>query len=156
MFRADKILVPTDFSEEGIESSKAAVMQAISIAEDTDTELIFLHVITDDIAKKPLFFLDDDKIAELKKDMRENARSELTEFAQKYIGRRKINFQVKVREGVAYNEILKEANESAVDLISIATRGLSALHDFFYGSTTEKVVRRAACNVLVVRRFIGK
>ena len=77
MFKPEKILVPTDFSEDGIESSKIAVKQAIKIAEGSGSELIFLHVITDDITRKPLFFLGDDKSDELKKDMRTNAKKEL-------------------------------------------------------------------------------
>ncbi|MCB0264120.1 MAG: universal stress protein [Calditrichia bacterium] len=153
MFKPEKILVPTDFSEDGIESSKIAVKQAIKIAEGSGSELIFLHVITDDITRKPLFFLDDDKFDELKKDMHTNAKKELKRFAEKYIDGRSIRYSLKVRAGAAYDEILKEEKESGIDLISIASRGMSALHDFFYGSTTEKVVRRATCNVLVVRKF---
>ena len=45
---------------------------------------------------------------------------------------------------------------SEVDLVAIATRGHSALHDFIDASTTEKVVRRSACNVLVVRTLIDR
>lgn len=156
MFKPERILVPTDFSEKGKQTSKLAVKQAIAIADEHDAELIFLHVITTEVEKKPLFFLDDDKFGELRKDLRANAKKALDAFAKKYIGERKIRYRVKVREGVAYNEILKEERESEVDLVTIATRGHSALHDFFYGSTTEKVVRRSACNVMVVRQLIGR
>ena len=123
MFKPERILVPTDFSEKGKQTSKLAVKQAIAIADEHDAELIFLHVITTEVEKKPLFFLDDDKFGELRKDLRANAKKALDAFAKKYIGERKIRYRVKVREGVAYNEILKEERESEVDLVTIATRG---------------------------------
>ena len=156
MFRPERILVPTDFSEKGTQSSKIAVKQAVLIAEQNNSEIIFLHVITEDISKKPLFFLDGEKINELKKKMREHYKTELKNFAQKYVGDKQIKFKIRIREGVPYDEILKEEKESGADLISIATRGLSGLQDFFYGSTTEKVVRRATCNVLVVRKVTNR
>ena len=156
MFKPERILVPTDFSEEGTQTSKIAIKQAVLLAEQNGSEVIFLHVITEDISKKPLFFLDDEKIDELKKKMQEHYQEELQKFAVKYIGDKKIKYKIKIREGVPYNEILKEEKESGADLISIATRGLSGLHEFFYGSTTEKVVRRATCNVLVVRKVTNR
>jgi len=156
MFKPERILVPTDFSEKGAQSSKIAVKQAVLLAEQNDSEIIFLHVITEDMDKKPLFFLDDIKIDQLKKKYSEHYNDELTKFAEKYINGRNIKYKIKIRDGVPYNEILKEEKESGVDLISIATRGLSGLQDFFYGSTTEKVVRRATCNVLVVRKVTDR
>jgi len=156
MFKPEKILVPTDFSELGAQSSRIAVKQAVLLAEQNNSQLIFLHVITEDVYKKPLFFLDDVKMDELKEKMREQAKSELESFAKKYVGDRRVKYQVKIREGVPYDEILKQEKESGVDLISIATRGLSGLQDFFYGSTTEKVVRRATCNVLEVRKVTDR
>lgn len=156
MFKPERILVPTDFSEKGAQSSKIAVKQAVLLAEQNDSEIIFLHVLTEDISRKPLFFLDDEKIDELKQKAREYYQSELEKFAEKYINGRKIRYRIKIREGVPYDEILKEEKEAGADLISIATRGLSGLQDFFYGSTTEKVVRRATCNVLVVRKVTNR
>jgi nucleotide-binding universal stress UspA family protein len=156
MFKPERILVPTDFSEKGAQSSKIAIKQAVLLADQNDSEIIFLHVITEDFKKKPLFFLDDVKIGKLEKRYKAHYKDELKKFAEKYIGDMKIKYKIKVRTGVPYDEILKEEKESGVDLISIATRGLSGLKDFFYGSTTEKVVRRASCNVLVVRKITNR
>ena len=93
MFKPERILVPTDFSEKGAQSSKIAVKQAVLMAEQSDSEIIFLHVITEDISRKPLFFLDDEKIGELKKKMREHYKGELKTFARKYIGDKKIKYK---------------------------------------------------------------
>jgi len=152
MFKPERILVPTDFSEKGAQSSKIAVKEAVLLAEQNGSQLIFMHVITEDFKRKPLFFLDDVKIDKLKKRYKEHFKNELKKFAEKYIGNKKIKYKIKIRFGVPYNEIIKERKESGADLISIASRGLSGLQEFFYGSTTEKVVRRAECNVLVIRK----
>jgi nucleotide-binding universal stress UspA family protein len=47
--------------------------------------------------------------------------------------------------------ILRAAEEHAVDLVVIGTRGLSALERFFLGSVAERVARHAPCPVLLVR-----
>jgi len=156
MYKPERILVPTDFSEDAAQSSKIAIKQAVIMAKDLGSELIFLHVIADEIERKPLFFLDDDKFGLLKEKVAERATQELEKFAKKYIGDLNLKYRIKIRNGVPYDEIIKEEHESGIDCIVIATRGHSALHDFFYGSTTEKVVRRATCNVLVVRKIVDK
>lgn len=56
-----------------------------------------------------------------------------------------------VRFGAPAEEISDVARETQSDLIVIATRGYTGLKHAFLGSTTERVVRTAACPVLVVR-----
>lgn len=156
MFKPEKILVPTDFSECEDQCSILAVKQAAGIAAQYGSEIILLHVVTGEVSKMPLFFLDDNKLDELKDKMMENAEHELAQIKEKYLSGDNLKVTVKVREGVAYDEILKEEKESGADLITISSRGHSLLTDFFYGSTTEKVVRRATCSVLVVRKVIDR
>ena len=155
MFNPKKILVPTDFSEGDDCRSIYAVKQAVEIAQQFKAEIILLHVITDNVSTMPVFFLDDEKIDDLQKKLLEHAGHLLQEIKNKYISA-DINASLKTRQGVAYDEILKEAKESKIDLITISSRGHSHLSGFFYGSTTEKVVRRAICSVLVVRNVNGK
>jgi nucleotide-binding universal stress UspA family protein len=57
-----------------------------------------------------------------------------------------------IRTGRAYREICELARELNVDLIVLASRGNSGLKRVFLGSTAERVVRFAACPVLVVRQ----
>jgi nucleotide-binding universal stress UspA family protein len=47
--------------------------------------------------------------------------------------------------------ILRGAEEHAVDLVVMGTRGLSALERFFLGSVAERVARHSPCPVLLVR-----
>lgn len=155
MFKPEKILVPTDFSECDDMCSILAVKQAVGIAEQFNSKIVLLHVVTEEVSKMPLFFLDDEKLEGLREKMKENARHTLEDIRKRFIPD-SIEVDLKVRHGVDYDEILKEEKESACDLITISSRGHSQLAEFFYGSTTEKVVRRATCSVLVVRKLIDR
>lgn len=55
-----------------------------------------------------------------------------------------------VREGAVVPGILATATEMNADLIVVGTHGRSGFERFALGSVAEKVVRRAACPVLVV------
>jgi nucleotide-binding universal stress UspA family protein len=48
-------------------------------------------------------------------------------------------------------EIIRLAREEAIDLIVIGTHGRGTLSHVLFGSTTEKVVRKAPCPVLICR-----
>lgn len=53
--------------------------------------------------------------------------------------------------GVPFQEIIDFANAEKVDLIIIGTHGRTGLRHVLLGSVTERVVRLAACPVLVTR-----
>ena len=48
-------------------------------------------------------------------------------------------------------EILRVAEHNHVDLIVVATHGMTGWHSLAFGSVAEKVVRMATCPVLVLR-----
>jgi nucleotide-binding universal stress UspA family protein len=52
---------------------------------------------------------------------------------------------------VAAHEIVRLANEHAVDLIVIATHGETGWRRLVFGSVAEKVVRLAECPVLTIQ-----
>jgi nucleotide-binding universal stress UspA family protein len=55
-----------------------------------------------------------------------------------------------LREGAPGAEILAQAAEISADLIVIGTHGASGFERFFVGSTTRRVLHRAACPVLTI------
>jgi nucleotide-binding universal stress UspA family protein len=60
---------------------------------------------------------------------------------------------LKQRHGVAADEILREALESAYDLIVIGASGTAGrLREWLLGNVTRQVVEHALCSVLVVKR----
>jgi glycine betaine transporter len=64
---------------------------------------------------------------------------------------RGVKIQPLFREGVPFVEILKAADELAVDLIVMATHGRTGLAHVMIGSVAQRVVQKAKCPVLTVR-----
>ena len=61
-----------------------------------------------------------------------------------------IKAETKLREGAPSEEIVREAEEGGYDLIVLGSRGMSTA-EIVLGSVVQRVVRRAPCDVLVVR-----
>lgn len=62
-----------------------------------------------------------------------------------------VTVQTFIRSGKAEDEIIKFANEHAVDLIAMGTAGRTGLAHMLVGSVAERVVRMAKCAVLTIR-----
>ncbi len=60
--------------------------------------------------------------------------------------------EVHLLSGYASTEIIRIAEENNVDLIVMGSHGLSGLAHVLFGSTADRVVRRAPCSVLTVRQ----
>jgi nucleotide-binding universal stress UspA family protein len=61
-----------------------------------------------------------------------------------------VEAQCRAPAGAATDVILEEAEDLHADLIVLATSGRGRARRFFLGSTADKVIRQAACPVLVV------
>ena len=61
------------------------------------------------------------------------------------------SIRTRVAKGIPYNEILEFQKEINPDVLVISTHGRSGFEEFLFGSTAEKIVRRATCSVLVVK-----
>ncbi len=58
---------------------------------------------------------------------------------------------VNLLSGYASTEILRVVEEKGIDLLVMGSHGLTGLAHVLFGSTADRVVRRAACSVLTVR-----
>lgn len=150
MFRPKEILVPTDFSE----CSERALQQAIELAQQFGSKIHLVHVTTQDADHMPMFFLDDEKLGEIKKHLADYNKQQMQDKIDKYLKGKDVAYEVHDRTGSPYDEILKLSDKLKVDLIVISSKGKNALEGFFFGSTTEKVVRKAKCSVFVVRNVL--
>ena len=137
-----KILCPVDFSA----TSGHAFVYAAAIAQQFSAELILLHV----IEEVPLFTAySGAPVVDTSNEMEKYARAEMDRLAASATTSAKIRAEI-VR-GKCHTAILKFAKENAVDLIVIGKHGRSHLDYFLFGSVTERVIRRAACPVMVVQ-----
>ncbi len=60
-------------------------------------------------------------------------------------------YEVQLLSGYSSTEILRLAKEKNFDLIVMGSHGLTGLAHVLFGSTADRVVRRAPCSVLTVR-----
>lgn len=145
-FKLSKILVPMDFS---IHSKKAADF-GLWLSKSFGASIEFIHVIEQDI--HPSFYASGiESIFQIDKGLKNRVIDNLREFVADQLPE-KIQPEYRVKEGKAHKEIVEYARENNIDLIVIATHGLSGLDYVLLGSTTEKVVRWANSPVLTVKR----
>ena len=145
----EKILVPTDLSEH----SEHALRHAAALAELTGAELIVFHVV-EKFMDHSLLYSDvwpfQKPVKDYYRELEERTAHRLSERLDEIAGGGPA-FRVIVTTGLPAAEIAVVAESEGVDLLVIATHGRSGIAQALLGSTTEKVLRRAGCPVLVVR-----
>lgn len=139
-----KILLPTDFSDESL----YAMSYAVDLAKMFNSKLYLLHVIYD-IEKASNLHIPHPSLTELYKDLENHAKKNLDSFGIDIREELK-NVETVVKRGIPYEEVIKFASENSIDLVIIGTLPRSGVERFFVGSTTQRIIRNAPCPVLVV------
>jgi len=143
--KVERILFPTDFSE----GAANALSCAVDLAKRYNAKLHILHVIYD-FTKATGSHIPHVSADEMYSEMNKWAESEIDRCCIEET-RDLQDVEKSVVEGVPYEEIIKCAEKDKSDMIVIGTYGRSGLERFIFGSTAERVVRRAPCAVLTVR-----
>jgi len=146
MLRIERILCPLDFSE----FSTKAFDYARSLARHYQAKLFLEHVLQPILAAYP-FYAYPDVANDPFQDLRAHAEQQLQEFVKSRT-RDGIELESVVREGAVTDQILAFAEAHAVDLIVMGTHGQHGFDHVLLGSVTEKVLRKARCPVLAVRK----
>jgi nucleotide-binding universal stress UspA family protein len=138
-----RVVCPIDFSK----SSGRALEYAASLASQADARLTVIHVV------------------DLPPDLPDTPPvATFFEFRQRLVGQARDYMKVSISESVRrscqvdelvlvgrpHREILRVAREQHGDLIVMGVQGRGALDLMFFGSTTNHVVRQAACPVVTV------
>ncbi len=146
MIEIRRILYPTDFSP----SAEHALPYAASFAKEYGAKLFVLHVV-EDLTNVAYFEVFQTPLpANFLKDVEALAQKQMDELLKRD-QLKGLDVQGVLRRGAPHVEILTAAVELQADLIVIATHGHSALQQVLFGSTAEKVVRKAPCPVLSIR-----
>ena len=140
-----KILVPIDFSD----YSKNALKYAVNIVETFKAEMFLVYVV-EPVIYPPDFSMGQIAIPSVNTEWDERAKEELKKLAENEIPKG-VKVQTIVKTGKPFIEIIDTAAEKDIDLIVIATHGHSGVEHILFGSTAEKVVRKAPCPVLTLR-----
>ena len=143
-----KVLVPIDFSD----YSKNALKYAVNFVKHFHAQLILIYVV-EPVIYPPDFSMGQIAIPSVDLDMDKRAIDELNKLAELEIP---ADIKVKsiVKTGKPFIEIIEIAEDENIDLIIIATHGHTGMEHILFGSTAEKVVRKAPCPVLTLREPI--
>ena len=137
MIKLKKVLVPTDFSD----SARHALTYGVSFAKEYGAELVLLHVV-ENITVGYASDLFPVPMAEVFQEISGYAKTELAKLAAE--AREKgVTVTELVVQGKPSAEIIRYAGENGVDMIVLGTHGKGMLDQALFGSTTERVVRRA-------------
>lgn len=143
------ILVPIDFSA----SSQEALEVATDMALRLGSALLLVHIVPaiPDLPKDVSIF----KEGEYDSELHQSASKQLSDLATT-MGEKDLNVRTEV--GTANDvgmELVRIAEHDNVDMIVIATHGMTGWRRIAFGSVAQKVVEQAACPVLVLRAKAG-
>ena len=143
-----KILWPTDLSE----LSLKAVEYVRGYRDTFGARIHVIHVCVP--LPDPAHLPDGVKLSESDKGVLEDflaeERKKLERLAEEHFGAAQ-PVVCEVLSGHPSSEICEYAQRADIDLIIIATHGLTGLTHFLIGSTAERVVQHASCPVLTVK-----
>jgi nucleotide-binding universal stress UspA family protein len=140
-----KILCPTDFSE----ASFVALKRAEELARHFAAELIVAHVIP--TLPGPHSFPDPQASFNFDVPLfQQELAIKAEQMLKDLVSHHKVGTRNVVTTGEAAPEIIRIAQQEHVDLIVIASHGLTGWRRLVFGSVAEKVVRRATCPVLTI------
>jgi len=140
-----KVLVPIDFSD----YSKSALKYAVNFAKSFNADIILIYVV-EPIIYPPDFSMGQIAMPSINTEWDDRAKDELQKLAKNEIAG-VASVKTIIKTGKPFVEIIETAKEENVDLIIIATHGHSGVEHILFGSTAEKVVRKAPCPVLTLR-----
>ena len=141
------IVAATDLSE----CSERAARRAARIAQQHHAEMHLLHVV------RPLdlyagLTLGPDEFGQHDQDLQHEEQSRVDAMASSLSGEFGIRIHPVTRLGRAHTEIAAYAQSVSADLVVAGARGESTLMDLIMGSTASRLLRLAACPVLIVRK----
>jgi nucleotide-binding universal stress UspA family protein len=137
-----KLLVATD----GSFYAKQAEDKALTLAKTLGSRIAAIYVID-----RARYQWAEELMQEIYEKTKKEGEAVLRTFKEK-AAQHGIEAETKFREGMPSEEIVKEAEAGSYDLIVLGSRGMSAAEEVALGSVVQRVVRRAPCDVLVVKQ----
>jgi universal stress protein A len=147
-----KILCPTDFSE----ASYEAVKMANDLAEHFSAQLTLVHVVQPVIPLPDVEIMRSFDVVTYEYELRKGMENKLADVARNMISK---TVQVQSKTlccGDPAKMICDLAESENVDLIVIATHGMTGWRHYAHGSVAQKVIHLTMHPVLLVRGKPGE
>lgn len=138
-----RILVPTDFSK----GADDAFAYALTLADHVGATVRLVHVFDDPAA----VMLDSHVYVPMLPEMRDEIMSTIGRELTARAATAHKDVATEVLTGAPAKTIVDTAKQNQCDLIVMGTHGRHGVAHLLLGSVAERVVRTAACPVLVVR-----
>ncbi|MFT3664808.1 universal stress protein [Piscinibacter sp.] len=146
MSRLGPLLAATDFSA----PARLAVERAARLAHEAEAPLTLLHVLPGEPLAQLRNWLGADSAPE--RQMAQQAQAELQGLAAEVAAASRAEVDARCAGGVAIDEILRAADALDAALIVTGARGSGFLRRLVLGTTAERLMRRSARPLLVVRQ----
>jgi len=149
MLPIKNILCPTDFSDPSYEALKAADELAAHFGATLHIINVvpLVPIVEAPIGVESAGF----NVASYQQELEGQAQKSLKNMVDQKASQG-VTAVTEVLIGNAAGEVMRYASEKKIDMIVIATHGLSGWRRFISGSTTEQIVRQASCPVLTIRK----
>lgn len=145
--RFKSIIAATDFSP----GAEEGLSQALSLARQHGARLILVHVLPPLVTPNPLLdeFVVNQTTLALRQGLKESCEAALKKRRQE--AGPEVNLEIRMLDGDPARELTRLAKEEEADLLVMGSTGVSGLAETVFGSTAQKMVRKAPCSVLVAR-----
>lgn len=145
MYEIRTILLTTDFSD----TSLKALDPARALAKRFGARIVLVYVEEDRLPPLVVEYMAVG-VEDVLHQQVDRAKVRLAEFARQHLAGFE-DVEPIVAVGTPHVEIVRLAEEKAVDLIVMATHGRGFISHAILGSTAERVLRRAPCPVMITR-----
>jgi nucleotide-binding universal stress UspA family protein len=139
-----RILVPIDFSD----YSRHALRYASEFVKTFEAKMYLVYVFEPLYTGIEVEFMSGQ--ADIENDIQRLALKELKKLIETEINH-ELETEILFKVGKPFVKINETASEHDIDLIIISTHGQTGIKHMLFGSTAEKVVRKAPCPVLSLR-----
>ena len=145
-----KILVPLD----GSRNSLRALKESINLSKFTNSQIIGIYVIPEDISSLPLVEI----FQPLSTLHPTGFQKKISKYGEKIIAgakeicqKNRTKFLGKILVGNPGYDIVKFSKINKIDLIVIGSRGKGPTKEIFLGSVSNYVVHKAKCPVMIIK-----
>jgi nucleotide-binding universal stress UspA family protein len=139
-----KILYPTDFSD----NSVPAAEYARTLAQLAGATIHVIHVVGV-LADHRKRMIQPESFAIFEHEVETMAVREMETFCRQHFDDQ-VPYETEVTLGTPYKTILERAKKLGCDMIVMGTHGQTGIQEVIFGSTAQRIIRRARIPVLTV------